>query len=346
VTLRTPVVLNRSYLGFIVVRPINNSDKNPIIGRTLLKTYPMQEGRRFVTGEYSASLFGIELKIRSLPFQMQDLGVSVCATVALWSALHPLKDAFDIVRRSPAEVTDISSTSPNKDRKFPSTGLTIEQIINYIRLVGLDVETMSAGDSIDINIFIKTFIDAGFPIIAALSINNEARRIKKKFHATVISGYKTDASLNVTELFVHDDRVGPFCRVNPGSSLYSWNYELCVGGNVIVLDKLMVPIYPKIRTPFMYMDIIYRNIRNRARIDFKEDYINYHTELYLMSNRDYKKFLLNNALENKIKYLSMPLPRYIWIVRTFYRNSPFKDYVFDSTSVYPRKLTSISFDIG
>lgn len=334
--------LNKSYLGFIVVKPIKNMDRAPIIGRTLLKTYPIRDGRHFVTGSYSASLFGIELKIRSLPFQMQDMGVSVCAAVALWTALHPLKDVFDTARHSPAEITDKSSSSPNKDRKFPSTGLTIEQIINYIRLIGLDVETLSPGEELDINIFLKTFINAGLPVIAALYINNKSRK-KKKFHAAVISGYKMDNSQAIKELYVHDDRVGPFCRVNPDGSFYSWNYELSNGGNEITIDKLLVPIYPKIRTPFMYMDIYYRNIRNKAQIEFEQDN-NYRTELYLISNRDYKNFLLNKSVKNKVRLLCMSLPRHMWIIRVFYRCHPFKDYVFDATSVFPRKLITVSFE--
>ncbi|MCK4732286.1 MAG: hypothetical protein KAT65_07495 [Methanophagales archaeon] len=51
---------NDSYLGFVVIRPITNIDEQPLIGRTLLKTYPYEERgdrRCFVIKEYPVSLF-------------------------------------------------------------------------------------------------------------------------------------------------------------------------------------------------------------------------------------------------------------------------------------------------
>jgi len=70
--------LNDNYLGFIVIKPISDSNGNPIIGRTILKTYPLNdnnESRFFVTGSHQVSFFGIPLKIDSLPFQTQDEAV-------------------------------------------------------------------------------------------------------------------------------------------------------------------------------------------------------------------------------------------------------------------------------
>lgn len=42
--------LNDRYLGFIVIKPIPDSNGNPIIGRTILKTYPLKDNNecRFV----------------------------------------------------------------------------------------------------------------------------------------------------------------------------------------------------------------------------------------------------------------------------------------------------------
>ena len=139
--------LKRSYLGFTVVKPLRGADGNKLIGRTLLKTYPEEvddEMRIFIKKKYTASLFGIPLEIESLPFQAQDQGVSACATIALWSALHPLSDIFEIKRDSPAEITEIATSLPFS-RKFPSSGLTFEQMINYIQSLGLDTEVIIFG---------------------------------------------------------------------------------------------------------------------------------------------------------------------------------------------------------
>lgn len=86
--------LTDTYLGFVVIKPIHDSNGCPIIGRTVLKTYPLKdkdESRYFVTGWHKVSFFGIPLKIKSLPFQTQDEAVGACATAACWIASHPLR---------------------------------------------------------------------------------------------------------------------------------------------------------------------------------------------------------------------------------------------------------------
>ena len=118
--------LRKSYLGFVVIRPIKGSDRKRLIGRTLLNAYPDEKGsekRVFIRGNYDVSLFGIPLSVSSLPFQVQDQGVSACATIALWTALHPLADTYGIQRLSPAEITELSTSFPSEYRNFPSSGL-------------------------------------------------------------------------------------------------------------------------------------------------------------------------------------------------------------------------------
>lgn len=203
--------LNDSYVGFVVIRPITNIDEQPLIGRTLLKTYPYEEGgdkRYFVIREYPTSLFGIPLKVKSLPFQAQDQGVSACATIALWSALHPLADTFDIPRYSPAEITELATSFPSISRKFPSSGLNLEQMVNCVRLVGLDVETIEASDGGTIPTAVTSYINAGFPLIAVLALTGKASPVLR--HAVVISGYRCDRNGNLKELYVHDDQIGPY----------------------------------------------------------------------------------------------------------------------------------------
>ena len=61
--------LNEDYLGFIVIKPIKDGDGNRIIGRTILKPYPSENKRFFVTGKYSASFLGMDLKYDLYPFK-------------------------------------------------------------------------------------------------------------------------------------------------------------------------------------------------------------------------------------------------------------------------------------
>ncbi len=127
--------LNNCYLGFVVMKPINDEFGFPLIGRTILKTYdtevnPGHEYRVYNTDIHKASLFGIPLKIDSLPFQTQDKAVGACATTACWIALHPLSALFGTQRESPFEVTEKSvSFTSLEERNFPNTpGLSLLQM--------------------------------------------------------------------------------------------------------------------------------------------------------------------------------------------------------------------------
>jgi hypothetical protein len=291
--------LNDQYLGFVVVKPIEGEDGEPIIGRSLIRPYPDDGMRHFVKGNYDSSLFGIELNIQSLPFQSKDERVSACATIALWSALHPLKDTFDIPQRSPAEITELACTSPDDARKFPSTGLSLEQMINYIRRVGLDVEVLNltnAPNDMGVQVFVRTYIDAGLPIIAALKLKKKVKvrnveKITEKGHAVVISGYKLGEHRDLKNLFVHDDVFGPYLKVKPGENFLKWCYEWNTIRmyDEVILDKLLVPVYPKIRTNFARMNSEFQTISKD--MEAKLGSVHY-CELSLTNIRDYKKFCM------------------------------------------------------
>ena len=333
---------DEKYLGFVVIRPITDEDNEPLIGRTLLKAYPPEEEgdkRIFITRCYNVSLFGLPLKIRSLPFQAQDQGVSACATIALWSALHPLGATFGIPRLSPSEITEISTSFPLLSHKFPSMGLTWDQMVNCVRSMGLDVETIGVKSDDAIQTAVTTYIDAGLPLIAALELINRDNQAKLR-HAVVVSGYRCDCNNNLKEMYVHDDGIGPYSRVDFGENFKEWNNEWSIEFSV-TLEKLLVPIYPKIRLPFWRMYSLYQDLKTKI---INSDMPNYDLRLCLTSVRRYKKFLLKKSIYEKEKVLTQSLPRFIWIIRAYDNDKPKYDLIYDGISLYPRKfLTRIVF---
>ncbi len=330
--------LSESYLGFVVIRPIEDQDGQPFIGRTILKTYPASESKKrcFITGEYTSSLFGIPLVIKSLPFQAQDQGVSACATIALWAAIHPLRSLFGIPGHSPAEITEMSTSLPAPFRKFPSDGLTMEQMVNYIKLIDLDVEYIDAINDDVIQTAVKAYIRAGLPIIANLNLKHETLPGR---HAVVISGHKEDKMGNVVELYVHDDGIGPYSRVLPNGDFKHWKNEWNDHGYEVELEKLLVPIYPKVRLPFCRMYVEY----SRIKADLGSHISDFDLELYLTSVGEYKRFLIGNSIKDKTEILTKSLPRFLWIVRFIHKNQHIGDQIYDGTSVYVTKLISVEF---
>lgn len=331
----------KSYLGFIVRKPLEGADKNKLIGRTLLKTYPKEvadEKRIFIKEKYKASLFGIPLEIDTLPFQAQDQGVSACATIALWSALNPLTDIFELKRDSPAEITEIATSLPSS-RKFPSIGLTFEQMINYIWLLGLDTELIRRIEEKIIPIVIRAYINAGFPVIAALKLEKSEKVYK---HAVVISGYRYDKGGNIKKLYVHDDQIGPYSRVEASNNGFKqWDNEWKdYGCSSIEVEKLLIPIYPKVRLTFPR--IYGSTIRKMEKKGL--DTSNFH--LYLYSITKYKEFLLGKSIADKREKLTFSFPRFLWVLRLSEASSidsSVFDIVFDGTSVFPKEVTRIYF---
>jgi hypothetical protein len=344
--------LDKSYLGFVVIKPINNSNGAPLIGRTILQTYPPvvnDEKRFFLTGESSVSLFGIPFDLKSLPFQAQDMAVSACATIALWISLHTLKEFFGISTSSPFEVTERSVSFPAEHRNFPSSGLNILQIKNYFNVLGLETEIINIGELTKYNVSlanaiivdaVKAFINTGIglPIITTLKMKNENG--SEAFHAVVISGYRHQNDI-IKELYIHDDQIGPYSKVEFDGDAIHWKNEWVkdYGYKEVVVQKLIVPVYPKIRLSFgPIYDVL---LKHREMIKGKNKKL--HADLYLMQVNEYKKFLLYCSIKDKDKILIEPLPRFLWIIRTHLFGIPILDFIYDGTLVFPTKIKNIHF---
>lgn len=327
----------KKYLGFSVVKPIIDSKGNYLIGRTILSTYPLKDNsdkRIFVSQKCPVSLYGIPLTIESLPFQVQDQGVSACATIALWSALYPLHSSFGIPRHSPVEITEISSLIPSKERNFPSEGLNLNQITSYIKSLGLDIETLKVEDDV-VPVAVKAYINAELPILATLKLMKGGK--ESGYHAVVISGYRCNENNELLELYVHDDQIGPYSRITFDNNFTSWNNEWknTYGQDEVILNNLIIPVYPKIRLTFGRIHSVFL----RKKQDIERE--GYSAELFLTQINQYKKTLLGLTFEEKERIITSFMPRFIWIIRAQIDNIPIFDEIYDGTSVYPKKVQNI-----
>lgn len=119
-TTLTPPLLKQSYLGFIVVKPLPQK----MVGKTCLKTYDTDNGRRYFikARSYSVNLFGYPLEIQdSLAFQEQDSVAAACATSALWAAFQGTGELFHHNIPSPFEITKSATRYISPEiRPFPN----------------------------------------------------------------------------------------------------------------------------------------------------------------------------------------------------------------------------------
>lgn len=358
--------LQSSYLGYIVVKPITNETGRKVIGKTVLATYPKTDGgdnRNYIVDNYSISLFGIELSVNSIPFQMQDVAISRCATISCWISLFPLVKLFGIQLLSPYEITERSSIFPTECRNFPSEGLTLQQMQHYFNSIGLETEFIDPADYALNEDFIedtddivadttKAYSMFGLPIIAGLELYKKDdlpgdEEFKSGMHAVVITGYRTNKNGTVKELYIHDDNIGPYSRVHPiDGHFFCWNNALLKEDySKVKVKKLIIPVYSKIRLNFSRIYPAY--LRYKRTMDEKISKgtasSDSSVELFLTDVRKYKSFLLEQTFEEKPKILKECFPRFLWIIRIKCEDTPHYDYIFDGTGIYAKIFRDIEF---
>jgi hypothetical protein len=350
------IELQDSYLGFVVVKPIDYKCEHNFIGRTILKTYDpktynketkRKEMRHYTTFEYPVSLYGIPLKIYSLPFQAQDSIVAACATTSIWTSLHALNKLFGIQNQSPSEITKIATSTIGYDRNFPSVSLDILQMKKYFDLIGLETESIYVASYEGAKLIpdiIKAFLSFKLPIIACMCLEKKDKngRSIKEGHAVVVSGYRSDDDGNISRIYVHDDGICPYSsvkRVDGDKSFLCWDNEWKAKGyERMQLVRFLIPLYPKIRLSFNRIYGKYSQIRE------KNNKKNYLTTLSLVEINKYKEELLdiNRKFEDKVTILLKPMPKYNWLIRVETKDKLIADYIVDATSMFP-SVTKIKY---
>ena len=228
------MLLNKHYLGFIVLRPIEGAR----FGRTVLKWFKDNETAypRITTPSrrYIAHIAGVRLKVRGLAWQQQDRGVSACATIGLWTTLH--SSAFDIHHGVPTTVDITSgahSGAPMGNRMYPSTSLPEPQLLEAIKKQGLAPMALY-GDLLEGNEprfspdYFKSICAAlirnGYPVLLA-GTHSAHQKDSEQAHVMCAVAYRradkplnpaphdfVHADANIDHLYIHDDNIGPSVR--------------------------------------------------------------------------------------------------------------------------------------
>jgi hypothetical protein len=380
-----------SYLGFIVTKPLPST----IIGRTCLNTYPENkpDGQRFfpITRKYALTLFGISLSVKTLAFQEQDAVVAACATSALWSAFQSTGVQFQHPILSPGEITKIANVNfPLKTRLFPNEGLYPEQMALAIRGVGLEPQYLEARNTKPTHLkhCIYAYLRGKFPLILGFSLVKKVEGTSElgDGHAVTITGYSllndpphdlafdqlNLKSSRIDKIYVHDDQVGPFARMNFDDELVylksDRNAELeglesissqwwGLGGyHRALCDFLMIPLYHKVRIPLcciekvlyhfhcMINDVILRGLRritlsteSRLRI-FLQSPLEW--DVYLTTITELKKDIFESDLEGITRQaiLVQPMPKFLWRATSYCGNEKVLDLLFDATDIEQGRL--------
>lgn len=349
--------LQSSYLGFVVVKPLPQT----VIGRTCLGTYPANPAgrQRFFPTLRSerASLFGIELEVRSLPFQEQDQDVAACASSALWTVLNGTARLFQHAMPSPVDITKAAGHHLRmENRQFPAgDGLNSIQMADAIRSIGLEPHALGAHELSTLRIAVLAYLRIGIPGLLAgrlySDVPGQPRRLRGG-HAIAVTGYglpdgatggavpngRRFKALAVDRMYCHDDQIGPFAKlgVEP-SGLVTDDPS---GGKLVFEPTVfIIPLYHKIRISVMRVfdathgtDIVLEAFRQQGFVPFSERVT---WDVRLSTVNELRRELAESQLDdvNKRRLLTRDYPRFVWRVEVATAGAPIFEAVLDATDL-------------
>ena len=372
--LQSTELQNEGYHGFIVLKKLPKT----IIGKTCLKTYPSDGFRYFpAIRKYKVNLFGIPLEIESLAYQEQDSIVAACASSAIWSALHGTGILFQHSLPSPVEITRSATKHfPFSNRHFPNKGLTPEQMALTIREVGLEPYLYNAETYDGLKATLYAYLKGKIPVILGYAVwdtNNNSNTNPAKFigkHAVLISGFSINGPLKnefngipnlsltssrINKIYVHDDQIGPFAKMEFNNSPIYYNLGNCIEGIDTTardvnraVDKikalpemLIIPLYHKIRISFDLIlkvvnsfNEILKTINRNPTLPTIEMF---EWDIYLSKIQDFKKKIFEDSLivgeGYKESILTREYPRFIWRAIGLRKGGRMIEFIFDATDI-------------
>lgn len=342
-------LLQEHYLGFLVVRPLPRP-----IGRTCLVPLNTEDsGSSFpLCTTFKANLFGIPLRVVTVPFQEQDGVVALCATSSLWTAFQITGRTFLHRTPSPNEITMLAATQTQRQQRiFPNDGLMVEQMVQALSSLGLEAHYYNGQSNrqraVDWRLFrakVYAYTNASIPPLWLGRVGDLGK------HAVVITGYhrkgKADDILvsdEIDVLYVHDDHSVPFAastqRNGNGAEWNSvWTCEGSRGKHAFETEGLLFPLYHKIRIPLkeIYLEVMeFDACRERSKKC--PDAFLYDIRLLdvaAVRAEVTKKEALKPA--SKIALLSKNLPHYLWrvtVLSKVCRTHALATYLFDATGI-------------
>lgn len=324
-----------AYLGFLVKKPLPGAP----VGRTVLPPpHDDNGGFSFVRLPATAHIAGVPLPVSGLPFQQQDMGVSACASTAVWTSLQNMR-GFETLRSvTPTHVTQFGAASGlPSGRAMPSEGLTLGQMCQAIHAVELAPNVLTGANATSIAKQLFTIGRSGFAPVLLLECLEHQR---SHHHAVTMAGYRlrpvspTDArgdqfvkvsevALTLSEVFVHDDRIGPYVA----ATLSTENHYLVLEERPLAgagcelrwrLRNVIVPLHQKIRLSFGALDTIVARIIDLARdAALKANVAEVFTESWIMPGTAYAELLLEteNAAAVEELLMNVALPRYVGVIQ-------------------------------
>lgn len=302
-----------TYLGYSVIRPVSGGP----VGRTMLA--PPDRLARYVTclARDRVNVFGAPLEIEATPFVAQDAQLSRCAHATVWVTGYYHHLRFGGPRLLPGDIAEAVPSETGFGRPKPSLGLSIPQLCETSRRVGLPcllyrLDFNLAPDSV-FDIACR-YLNSGMPVTIAGG-----------GHAFVLVGYRPTRSPTgeVRIAFIRqDDEEGPYQLVDsPALDAYApWEY-------------LIAPLPEKVYVAGEKAELVGRGRLTQTLTALGSGWAKKLTERIrtgevtfrsaVVRSNTFKTELLKRGASESLSaiYMRMQMPRWIWVVEATDRDA-------------------------
>lgn len=377
--------IKESYLGFIVIRPIPST----FIARACLRRYENSDDNRghyIISRNIKTHLLGLDFSVETVPFIEQDRVLSVCATSALWSFFNAHENVDKNQIPSPYQITTtalnlnaVSIVAPDQ----MDSGLTIDMMCNCLKSLGLVPQFFEIKEENKAFFYelLHVFVSSGIPVILGLTVYDDKpnkkpeKKENKGLHAVVVLGDELGDTVNfpksgfkfltktekLTKLYIHDDRIGPYARLEYKDGDWNLPYDKHLSNDVHETEyyeptDIVIGLYPKIRLPFAtvwnfayYLNenikelfSVHHNTNKKDKETAKSGFENILWDFKLEDGSDLKRRIRNSdiLLDCKKEFLGRSLPHYCWVVKAYMLNQIVFEIVLDATEVSQGKYVT------
>ncbi len=311
--------IRKSYLGFIVLRPIGQC-----IGRNAVspkaKIAPINDVK-VCLAEINSTCMGVKLKVNAFPHSSQDSEYMTCAETTTWALMEYFGNKYVLYNPLlPSELL-ASLQSHAVERLVPSQGLSIQQISMALRQQNFGCK-MYSNSNPRFKEVMTCYVESGLPLAVAVEGGNIG-------HAIVCIGRRNLQRNNIvvkknvlgTDYFFWNDSIDEFVFNDdnmPCYQLYRFDTPTPYFGKMEI-THFIVPLHKKIYLAAeQAMDIsnffVARDFHSPADSVIRT---------FLTSSRTYREYIWQNPdLPSKLKlaYLSVDLPKFIWVTEVSSRS--------------------------
>jgi hypothetical protein len=257
------------YIGFAVIKPLTGCP----VGRTVLRPLPEESGKGYLrmfkcTCKFEVHTLGVPLKVTGLPFQQQDLGVSACATTALWISLQHARELEHGGVATPSQITiRASQFALPFGRPMPSEGLSLDQMCQAVQSLGYSPSLYRSELHEVTRALLFSSVLSGVSPVLIMELRATGDRHAVAVAGMAIAESRTNASFvegranslelrhrskDMMALYVHDDRYGPYLKgsIAKRKEQLLIRYEIQDRKEEWTLTHILIPLHPKIRLSF------------------------------------------------------------------------------------------------